>query len=449
MAEWPAELEPSLGAYLGAQRWYAGAEPPRPEQVGVEETRELWSDRDGRALWQLLVTVGEAAYQLVLGVRPSGEAADFLRGHEAGLLGSTAGAFVYDAAFDGEMARRLLEVISSGAQRAERARPMVAEQSNTSIVYDDRIVLKLFRRLRPGRNPDVEVTTALAQSGFEHVARPLVTWRDDRYDLAFGQEFLAGGSEGWALALTSLRSLFTSRETDIPAESGGDFAAEAARLGAVTADMHVAMRAVFGAAPAGRARQGWSTLVEGLPARLRRASEGVDRDLLAPAQPMLARLQEVGDPGPAFRVHGDFHLGQVMRTDKGWYILDFEGEPERSVDERVAPASPLKDVAGMLRSFHYASRHALVERAAAEWEVVEPDSRAWETHNRQAFLDGYQGRPGISSLLPDPAVAPAVMIGYEIDKALYELEYELSHRPEWVSIPLEALGRLVQGGTGA
>jgi maltokinase len=138
-----------------------------------------------------------------------------------------------------------------------------------------------------------------------------------------------------------------------------------------------------------------------------------------------------------------------MRTDRGWYVLDFEGEPAKPVAERLAPASPLKDVTGMLRSFHYASRFALVERALPEWSQVEPDVRAWEAHNRQAFLDGYHAHPQISELLPDPAVASAVMTGYELDKALYELEYELSHRPEWVSIPLDALERLVEGGAGA
>jgi maltokinase len=161
---------------------------------------------------------------------------------------------------------------------------------------------------------------------------------------------------------------------------------------------------------------------------------------------MLDRLGVVTDPGPAIRVHGDYHLGQVMRTDLGWFVLDFEGEPVKPVEERMAPASPFKDVTGMLRSLHYASRHALVERAVADWADMLPSARAWESHNRQAFLEGYRRHPEVASLLPDAPVSPAVMTGYELDKALYELEYELSHRPEWVPIPLDALERLVEGG---
>lgn len=325
---------------------------------------------------------------------------------------------------------------------------MGAEQSNSSIVFDDRLILKIFRHLRPGRNPEVEVTTSLAGAGFDHVAAPRLQWRDekDRFDLAFGQEFLAGGTDGWALALTSLRNLYSSPDGEAPAESGGDFGAEAERLGKVTAEMHLVMRDVFGAAPPGQAMGAWSALLAGLPDRLARAARHSHRDLLAAAGPFLKRLEAVTDPGPATRVHGDFHLGQVMRTDLGWYVLDFEGEPARPIEERLLHVSPLKDVAGMLRSFHYASRHALVERAVPDWAGVVPLARAWESRNRQAFLHGYRDHPEIGDLVPEGAESTLVLSGYELDKALYELEYELSHRPEWVSIPVDALERLVEGG---
>lgn len=447
LAEWPTDLSAALPAYLAAQRWYAGSEPPPAASVQVDRARRLWAGEGDRELWQLIVTVGDATYQVILGVRPAGEPAEFLHGHDGAVLGAVDGVLVYDAVWDAELARALLEVVSDGRERADRARPMGAEQSNTSIVYDDRLILKLFRRLRPGHNPDVEVTTALAGAGFGHVATPLVQWRDeDGTDLAFGQQFLVGATEGWALALTSLRDLYSSNDSELPAEAGGDFAAEAHRLGRVTAEMHAALHRVFGAAPPEAARREWDRLVEGLPGRLERAGERAGHDLAGPAGPMIERLGVVADPGPAFRVHGDYHLGQVMRTDLGWYVLDFEGEPAKPVAERVAPASPLKDVTGMLRSFHYASRYALVERAEAEWPHMVPLARAWEVHNRQAFLEGYWGRPGISDLLPQPPASAAVMIAFELDKALYELDYELSHRPDWVSIPLDALERLVEGG---
>ena len=446
ITEWPPELADALPAYLAAQRWFAGSEPPPASEVHVERSRRLWAGGDDHELWQLLVSVGDATYQMVLGLRPAGEPAEFLHGHEHAVLGSAGGVYAYDAVWDSELARALLEVVSGGSEHADRARPMAAEQSNTSIVYDDRLILKLFRRLRPGPNPDVEVTTALAGAGFDHVATPLVRWRDDDLDLAFGQQFLVGATEGWALALTSLRDLYASTDSEFPADAGGDFAAEAGRLGRVTAEMHVALHRVFGAAAPDVTRAGWDALVEGLAPRLERASTRLDRDLVGTAMPMIERLRAVRDPGPAFRVHGDYHLGQVMRTDLGWYVLDFEGEPAKAVDERVAPASPLKDVTGMLRSFHYASRHALIERAVAEWADMIPMARAWEVHNRQAFLEGYWDHPGVAELLPEPPASAAVMIAYELDKALYELDYELSHRPEWVSIPLDALERLVEGG---
>ena len=444
ITDWPPDLDRELPQYLVAQRWYSGSEAPPAESIRKRHVQRLWSDGD-RELWQLILEVGDACYQLLLGLRPAGEPADFLHGHESSVLGSADGIYAYDAVWDSDLTRALLEVISEGRQAAERARPMSAEQSNTSIVYDDRLILKVFRRLQAGRNPDVEVTTALASAGFDHVAAPLVEWRNDDCDLAFGQQFLVGGTEGWALALTSLRNLYTGSH-DLPGEAGGDFAAEAERLGQVTADMHVALHEVFGQAAKEDARSAWKALVDSLPGRLERAGAQAGKDLATPAGALLERLRAVSDPGPAFRVHGDYHLGQVMRTDLGWYVLDFEGEPAKPVEERLRPASAFKDVTGMLRSFHYASRHALVERAVADWADMLPAARAWETHNRQAFLEGYRRHAGVADLLPDPASSPAVMIGYELDKALYELEYELSHRPEWVAIPLDALERLVEGG---
>jgi maltokinase len=390
--------------------------------------------------------VGEDHYQLLLGERPSGQPADFLHGHEEAVVGALDNTYFYDATLDTELARILLEVASQGLQVAQRSRPMSTEQSNTSLVFDDRLILKVFRRLQPGGNPDVEVTTALADAGFEHVAQPLVLWRDEQYDLAFGQEFLSGGSDGWAMALTSLRDLYNSGEDSVPAEAGGDFASEAERLGRVTAEMHLTMRQVFGVAEHEESARRWTLLLDDISSRLVSVSQETGRDLDRQASPAMARLRQVRDPGPFFRVHGDLHLGQVMRTDSGWYVLDFEGEPSRSLELRRAPASPVKDVSGMLRSFHYASFHALVEQPFKDWGGLRPRARAWESHNRTAFLDGYQEHPEIHSVLPDPASAPAVTFAYELDKALYEFDYERAHRPEWVVIPLDALERLVSGG---
>jgi maltokinase len=444
--EWPSDLDERIPGYLGAQRWFAGSEP-HPDFVTIERATQLWpaDPEAARRLWQLVVGVDGDHYQLLLGERPAGEPADFLHSHEEAVIGGHRDSYFYDATLDAEMARVLLEVASHGEQTAALARPLSADQSNTSLVYDDRLILKLFRRLHVGSNPDVEVTNKLADAGFEHVAAPLVHWHDENYDLAFGQQFLAGGSDGWKLALTSLRDLYNRDEAEAPAHAGGDFASEAERLGRVTSLMHLTLRDVFEQVTRDRAEDQWHELLHDIEDRLVELSKETGRDFDQAASPAVQRLRAISDPGPFIRVHGDYHLGQVMRTDTGWYILDFEGEPARSLAERTAPNSVLKDVTGMLRSFHYASFHAVVEQPFKDWGTLRPRARSWESHNRTAFLDGYQANAQIHSLLPDPATAAAVMYAYELDKALYEFEYERGHRPEWVSIPLDALEWLVYG----
>jgi maltokinase len=444
----PQGLTALIPAYLGCQRWFGGAAPPSQDELEVTGSRVLWEGGDvHHRLWHAIVNARGAVYQLFIGERPVGERADFLHGREEAVLGALSSSFFYDAVLDFELARALLQVTSAGTEEARLARPVNAEQSNTSLVFDDRLILKLFRRLHPGPNPDVEVTTALAATGFPQVATPLVIWHDDPYDLAFGQQYLAGGSEGWALALTSLRDFYNS-ESEHPSDAGGDFAAEAARLGHMTAEMHLALASAFGtdAGPATRAT--WAGVVDHIEARLRTASDLAGDDLGRAAEPLLTRLRGVEVPGPAIRVHGDYHLGQVMQTDAGWYVLDFEGEPARPLSERRMMTSPLKDVSSMLRSFDYAARYALTERSSAELPHLEPLAEAWEVHNRQAFLEGYREVEATDSLLAGPRSTPAVLLAYELDKALYELDYERAHRPEWVPLPLGAIRRLVNGVDG-
>jgi maltokinase len=365
-----------------------------------------------------------------------------LKGHEDALIGNVGDRVYYGATPDSEMALALLRVASDGQENAERARPLGGEQSNSSLVYDDRLILKLFRRLSTGPNPDVEVTEALAQTGFGHIALPLVHWRHNGRDLAFGQQYLAGGSDGWALALTSLRDLYGDvgpEHASDPALSGGDFAAEAARLGQMTADMHLAMAEAFGTSATALADD-WHLLIYSIEARLGRLGP----ELSGSAKPLVDRLADVRDPGPAVRVHGDYHLGQVMRTDSGWFVLDFEGEPDRPLEERQRPTSALKDVAGMLRSLQYASHFALRERAEGDAAGLGPVAQAWEDRNSAAFVQGYYETKGVDDLLPsDPGDREAVRLAFVLDKALYELGYEEAYRPDWVPIPLAALRRLL------
>jgi maltokinase len=442
-----------LGPFLARQRWYSGGDAPSRLDIIDESTEREAYPR----LVRLLVDADGETYQVLVGLRPSDERPDFLRGRDDAVVGEIEAAdgrlLAHDATVDSDLGLLLLDIVSGGTETADHVRPVGGEQSNSSLVYDDRLILKVFRRLHPGRNLDVEVTEALFEAGFDHVARPLGTWRIQDggldYDLAVLQPFLVGGVDGWALALTSLRDLFGVSDTQQvpiitdadeppaqldPAEAGGDFSAEARRLGTITADMHVAMAKAFGE-EAGDTRE-WADRIAVQVEAVRHPA--VDQ---RNAMRIVDALRRVGDGGPAVRVHGDYHLGQVLRTDAGWFVLDFEGEPARPPDERRRKSSPLRDVAGMLRSFHYAAAVAQHERD----EDCSDVAAAWETRNRKAFLEGYVRKAERGGILPDPAATEAVLAAFELEKAVYELGYEQAYRPEWESIPLSALQRLAGG----
>lgn len=420
------DVDHLLPAYFGRQRWFAG---PAPKAATVAGSEAL---ADG--LQWLLVDAGGARYQLFVGLRPAGATPDFLSSNDHAVLGVVDDCVAFDATFDPEYARVILDLVAPG-ETGELVRPIGAEQSNTSLVFDERLVLKVFRRLHEGPNPDVEVPERVAELGFDHVAAPVGIWRRDDADLAVVTRFLAGGAEGWALALTSLRDLYANGADD-PAATGGDFGAEAARLGAVTAELHLALARAFGSSPGDPAE--WAA---GLSAQVAR----LDDDDVAPkaVERFLEGLRAVQDPGQSIRVHGDYHLAQVMRTDAGWYVLDFEGEPARPLAERRRPTSPFKDVAGMLRSFQYAAVVALSERDQGDQERLAPLGQAWEQRNRAKFLQGYLATEGIDALLPGEGDSETVRAAFELDKAVYEVLYERAHRPDWVDIPLRVVRRLL------
>jgi maltokinase len=317
--------------------------------------------------------------------------------------------------------------------------PVGADQSNTSLVYGDAYILKAFRRVSPGINPDLEITRVLAEAGSAHVAAP-VGWIEGELHgepttLAVCSQFLKTGTEGWKLALASVRDLFA--EGDLHAdEVGGDFAGEAERLGAATAQVHAQLAERLPSRPATRdeLRDSAAGMLEQLTVALESVRELA---VFAPAlRDIFAALPEVSEPVVAQRIHGDYHLGQVLRVDSGWVLLDFEGEPARPLAERVRPASPLRDVAGMLRSFDYASRFLLQERL--DTGNLAYRAEEWAQRNRSAFCDGYATAAGA-----DPRDSPRLLRTFELDKAVYEVLYEARHRPSWVTIPLSAIERLV------
>jgi maltokinase len=440
----PADLTTLLPAYLDRQRWF-GSRPLLARGLDIV-VREVVTDP-----WPAVVRVEAVCgapgrgggsrradverYNIVLALRPVDDLSGIDIG-EVAVVGAVdtawGSAFCYDALVDPTAALALLRAVAPG-EEATDARPMRVEQSNTSVVFDERLVFKVFRRLH-GPNADVMVTTALASHGFPNVAAPIAVWRAGEDDLGIVQQFLAGGIEGWALAITSLRDVAALGGD--PGQAGGDFAPEAARLGALTAAMHRALAEAFGA-DAGSPGAWAQTIGERLTGL---DHPGVDRSA---ALAVVAHLAGIEDAGRAVRVHGDYHLGQVLHTDHGWFVVDFEGEPGEGA-ARWLWSSPLQDVAGMLRSFDYAAMTVANENARDS--VIEV-MRAWERRNRRAFLTAYEEGIAGSGLVPENADDRAVILtAFELDKAVYEVGYEQAHRPEWVNIPLEGVRRLVLEG---
>ncbi|MGI8664295.1 MAG: maltokinase N-terminal cap-like domain-containing protein [Acidimicrobiales bacterium] len=424
----PSALGVLLPSFLPRQRWFSGEDA---DDATIDEL-EILETGSPMLLW-LLIDAAGVNYQLFVGLRPLEQAERFLEGKGLWLLGDIdtdeGPQLAYDALVDPDLARRILALTAPDAA-PERVRPLAAEQSNSSVVFDEQIILKLFRKVERGRNPDVELPGALTAAGFPHIAATVGEWHRDGRDLAVARTFLEGGGDGWQLALTSLRDIYMSRVE--PAEAGGDIGPEASRLGHVTAEMHVALGSALGVSDA--TPVAWADAM--------RRVAGTDADM-ATALALYEVLRDVGDAGSAIRIHGDLHLGQVVRTDAGWYVLDFEGEPAISIAERRLPTSPLRDVAGMLRSFHYAAEVALRDQGVAVDDELRGLAHRWEAHACGAFLEGYSAVDGIAALLPaSEADRRTVLDAFIAAKAVYEVAYERAHRPEWADIPLTALARL-------
>ena len=297
-------------------------------------------------------------------------------------------------------------------------RLMEAEQSNTSLVYGDAFILKVFRRVQPGINPDLEVPEALAEQGCRRVPAPVAWFRTvhpQEATLGVLQPYLRDANDGWALAL---RALATSDH----------FTIQARQLGQATAEVHLALAAAF---PTGTHDESVRT-ASAMTERLDAAAHAVPA--LRPYVPGLRAAfgaLVACDPGPpAQRIHGDLHLGQVLRAGRDWFVIDFEGEPSRPLAERRAAQSPVRDIAGMLRSFDYAARQR------------RPWRPEWARRCREAFCAGYADRAGW-----DPRKKHGLLRAYETDRAVYEVLYEARHRPDWLPVPMAAIERLaVRGG---
>lgn len=323
------------------------------------------------------------------------------------------------------------------------------EQSNSSVAFGEDSLMKVFRKVTPGVNPDIQIHQVLTEAGSEHVAA-LYGWMDVMSEdastedvtggqvmqLAMLQQFLRTATDGWDLALASVRSLLGDPEVHAT-DSGGDFAGEATRLGEAVRAVHAQLAEHFPTET--RGPEATAALARAMRERLDRALDVVP-DLAAHADRLRAVFARVADLDslPVQRIHGDLHLGQTLRTAKGWKIVDFEGEPAKPLADRMLPDSPWRDVAGMLRSFDYAPRS--VEHGqpvAGDPELAElrhQRAREWAHRNRNHFLVAYGG---------DLSVEQRVLLdAYVADKAVYETVYEARNRPGWLSIPLEAIAQI-------
>jgi trehalose synthase-fused probable maltokinase len=448
--------ETALHDWVVAQRWF-GSKAREVTHIGIAEAVPLRTETPIMVLALIEARFGEGThetYQLPIGLRPAVE------GWTERVILESGGWTVYDALADPAHGRELLhrtrsshEVsLEEGSLRfrwSENApahaggtvevRPVGVEQSNSSVVFGEELILKAFRRVEPGVNPELELLRFLSGRQFPHIA-PLAGWFEIEgrmIDATLGiiQEFLADARDGWELTLDGL------------ANDPEGLLDRLRELGGVTGELH----ATLGSETQDPAFTPDEPSMESLALLTADIDEQIERLWLdlpdtAALEPVLGRGQDVreklqllshiGAGGRVIRTHGDYHLGQTMLTGRGWVILDFEGEPARPLPERRLKRSPLRDVAGMLRSFSYAAAGARMLRGATPPED-------WEDRARETFLAGYRHTVDSSLLPPGQQATDQLLAVFELEKAVYELRYELNNRPDWVEIPVAGILRLV------
>jgi maltokinase len=449
--------EGAFQEWIVDQRWF-GSKAREVTHIDVAECIPLREEVPQLALALVEARFREGThdtYQVPLGLRPVDE------GWDERVIGEAEGWTFYDALADPAAGRELLhrmrsesiETVEEGTLRFRWApgagaelggtvdvRPVGVEQSNSSIVYGETLILKAFRRVEPGVNPELELLRFLTERGFPNIAA-LAGWYEfeGRFiDATLGilQEYLAGARDGWELALEEVAS-----DPDA-------FLERLRALGEVTGDLHTALGSDSSNpdfAPDEPSQEALSLLTADVDEQIERIF--LDLPESAATAPLAGRGQDVreklqalshiGAGGRVIRTHGDYHLGQTMLSDRGWVILDFEGEPARPLPERRLKRSPLRDVAGMLRSFSYVTAGARLLRG-----VDVPDE--WEARARDAFLEGYFARVEPSLLPPGEAPTRQLLAVFELEKAVYELRYELNNRPDWVAIPVAGIVRLLE-----
>lgn len=482
----PSEV---LATFLSGRRWFGGKGTTPAEASIVDVVPTPWGE-NGSAVTRLRVKAGDKTleFQLPLTISAAGGSSGNIARVEAG----DGTGFLVDATADSAFRQGVGDAFDAGAsfrgensewriERAGNASPGIggltpklgsAEQSNTSMTFGDKAILKFFRRLETGDNPDVEIGSALSEASFASTPRLLGRMRfitsGGDIDAGMLQQIVPGSTDAWSYALKTGKAYFSSPSDDEPVNT---FARDAESLGRVTRAMHEALASIegkpaFASAPASSAdiqrwvRKAQESVALGLDlldSVVKR--RGLPKERLPEAEVLLRRrehssrqLEEIGravsaSAGSRIRHHGDYHLGQVLRAADGkFFVIDFEGEPARSLAERRESHSPLRDVAGMLRSFAYAAATLATEAGPAlDGRTRELRSARWEREAREAFLRGYlASTKDAGAFLPkDEAETRQLISLFETEKVFYELAYELNNRPDWVWIPMRGISKLL------
>jgi len=428
--------EDILVEYVATQRWY-GSKGREVAHAAVVDCAEL----PGAVIALVEVRFPEGThdtYQLVAGdtldgVSEPSVSRELVQRIRAGMEQRTrAGGAIFFQSLEG--------FAELGAELAS-TRVIGSEQSNTSVVFDEELILKVYRRLEAGINPELEVLRFLGERGFENMPA-LHGWyayhgRPAESTLGILQEFVPDGLDGWELALDEL------------ADAPDRFLDRLRRLGEVTGTMHTILasdQSDPNFAPEDPSPEALGLLNATVDEEIERAFLDLPHDLEA-VEPIRARGEEVrerlrqrtytGAAGRIIRTHGDFHLGQTLWSNDDWVILDFEGEPARSLPQRRRKRSPLHDVAGMLRSFAYAATAVDFLRGAEAPPGCEQRARG-------EFLGGYLETVDPSIVPPGQEAFEKLLSVFELEKAVYELRYELNMRPDWVPIPVAGILRILE-----
>ena len=481
----------TLVRFISGRRWF-GAKSGAPADVRIIDVIPLpWGD-NGCAIARIAVRAGEQQleYQLPLTVKKledSSRASSAIATVEAGdmrgaLIDATEDeafrralgqAFEENFVARGDSTEWRLERVGDAKLGIADVEPKLgsAEQSNTSMIFGDRAILKFFRRLEAGENPDPEIGSALTEAGFENVPRLMGRIRfvggNSITDAGMLQQLVPGSMDAWKYALDAGKPYFSGKgDAEVNA-----FAKDAETIGQVTRSMHEALASISGK-PAFAMRAASPRDVAEWGERAKRSTvQGLDllaavvqrkalpKDRVPEAEVLLRRRQHFldyldeivrsteRDGGALIRHHGDYHLGQLLRGSDGkFYVIDFEGEPARPLAERREPHSALRDVAGMLRSFGYAAATLATEASTTlQPHVREMQSARWERDARNSFMRGYlSSSNGSGSFLPKGEDGIRRLISlFETEKVFYELAYELNNRPDWVWIPMRGISKLL------